>query len=119
MGYLSSTHSTCQPTGPPTLDYHKESHVLPGSPPSRSLVDYSMKIAVIGTGYVGLVTGTCFADSGNDVSCVDIDNEKIARLIRGEFPIFEPGREEIGHDNQVAERLRITTDLSPATATPD
>ena len=50
-----------------------------------------MKIAVIGTGYVGLVTGTCFAESGNDVVCVDIDQTKIDRLRSGEVPIYEPG----------------------------
>src|SRR5215203_4091288 len=75
-----------------------------------------MKIAVIGTGYVGLVTGTCFADSGNDVSCVDIDKEKIARLNRGEIPIYEPGLEEMVRDNQAAERLHFTTDLPTAVA---
>ena len=71
-----------------------------------------MKIAVIGTGYVGLVTGTCFADSGNDVTCVDIDRAKIDRLNRGEIPIYEPGLEEMVRENQSAERLRFTTDLA-------
>src|SRR3982751_5217135 len=73
-----------------------------------------MKIAVIGTGYVGLVTGTCFADSGNDVACVDIDSGKIARLNAGEVPIYEPGLEEMVRDNQTAERLSFTTDLGAA-----
>src|SRR3954469_5522463 len=73
-----------------------------------------MKIAVIGTGYVGLVTGMCFADSGNDVTCVDIDQEKVARLTRGEIPIYEPGLEEMVRDNQAAERLHFTTDLVAA-----
>ena len=78
-----------------------------------------MKIAVIGTGYVGLVTGTCFADSGNDVACVDIDSDKIARLNRGEIPIYEPGLEEMVRDNQAAERLRFTIDLAAAVADAD
>ncbi len=75
-----------------------------------------MKIAVIGTGYVGLVTGTCFADSGNDVTCVDIDQAKIERLNRGEIPIYEPGLEEMVRENQAAERLHFTTDLVAAVA---
>jgi len=75
-----------------------------------------MKIAVIGTGYVGLVTGTCFADSGNDVTCVDIDRAKIDRLKAGDIPIFEPGLEEMVRHNQTAERLSFTTDLAMAVA---
>ncbi len=75
-----------------------------------------MKIAVIGTGYVGLVTGTCFADSGNNVSCVDIDRAKIDRLGAGEIPIYEPRLAEMVHENQSAERLRFTTDLASAVA---
>jgi UDPglucose 6-dehydrogenase len=73
-----------------------------------------MKIAVIGTGYVGLVTGTCFADSGNDVTCVDIDQTKIDRLNRGDIPIYEPGLAEMVTENQAAERLRFTTDMPAA-----
>jgi UDPglucose 6-dehydrogenase len=73
-----------------------------------------MKIAVIGTGYVGLVTGTCFADSGNDVTCVDIDQAKIDQLNRGEIPIYEPGLAEMVTENQAAERLRFTTHMPAA-----
>jgi len=70
-----------------------------------------MRIAVIGTGYVGLVSGTCFADSGNDVICIDIDAAKIEALKRGEIPIFEPGLTEMVIHNIEADRLHFTTDL--------
>jgi len=73
-----------------------------------------MKIAVIGTGYVGLVTGTCFANSGNEVTCVDIDAAKINALNQGEVPIYEPGLEEMVAYNLSAERLKFTTDLAAA-----
>ena len=73
-----------------------------------------MKISVIGTGYVGLVTGTCFADSGNEVWCVDIDAEKIRRLEQGEVPIYEPGLDQMVTRNAKAGRLRFTTDLADA-----
>jgi len=71
-----------------------------------------MQIAVVGTGYVGLVSGTCFADSGNDVTCVDIDAAKVERLRRGEIPIFEPGLAEMVVQNQKSGRLQFTTDLA-------
>jgi UDPglucose 6-dehydrogenase len=73
-----------------------------------------MRIAVVGTGYVGLVTGTCLADSGNAVTCLDIDVGKIARLERGEVPIYEPGLEELVERNGRAGRLRFTTDTAAA-----
>lgn len=73
-----------------------------------------MKIAMIGTGYVGLVTGTCFAESGNDVRCVDIDQAKIDGLKQGVLPIYEPGLSELVLKNTAAGRLHFTTDLQNA-----
>lgn len=70
-----------------------------------------MKIAVIGTGYVGLVTGTCFAETGNDVTCVDIDVNKVNRLKNGEITIYEPGLEKLFLRNLKEERLHFTTEL--------
>jgi UDPglucose 6-dehydrogenase len=75
-----------------------------------------MKIAVIGTGYVGLVTGTCLADSGNDVVCVDKDTEKIAILQRGEVPFYEPGLEELTRRNVREGRLRFTQSVKEGVA---
>ena len=69
-------------------------------------------ISVIGTGYVGLVTGTCLADMGNDVTCIDIDAGKIAMLRRGEVPIYEPGLKDLLERNVEAERLTFTTDYT-------
>lgn len=70
-----------------------------------------MKITVIGTGYVGLVTGTCFAETGNEVTCVDIDQQKVDKLKSGEITIYEPGLEKIFLRNLKEQRLRFTTDL--------
>ncbi|MBI2339392.1 MAG: UDP-glucose/GDP-mannose dehydrogenase family protein [Deltaproteobacteria bacterium] len=71
-----------------------------------------MKICIIGTGYVGLVTGACFAEAGNDVICVDVDEKKVADLNEGRIPIFEPGLEPMVRFNRREGRLRFTTDLS-------
>jgi UDPglucose 6-dehydrogenase len=73
-----------------------------------------MKIAVIGTGYVGLVTGTCLAETGNDVTCVDIVEEKVNKMKNGELPIYEPGLDILFHRNIEQGRLKFTTDLSHA-----
>lgn len=73
-----------------------------------------MRIAVVGTGYVGLVTGTCFADSGNEVTCVDIDEAKVALLTSGKVPIYEPGLAELVERNLSRGRLHFTTDLPAA-----
>ncbi|MFA9388899.1 MAG: UDP-glucose/GDP-mannose dehydrogenase family protein [Prolixibacteraceae bacterium] len=70
-----------------------------------------MKISVVGTGYVGLVSGTCFAETGVDVVCVDIDEKKVARLKNGEIPIYEPGLQEIFNRNTEKGRLNFTTNL--------
>ncbi len=71
-----------------------------------------MKITVVGTGYVGLVSGTCFAETGNTVTCVDIDENKVAKLAAGEITIYEPGLEKLFQRNLKEERLLFTTDLA-------
>ncbi len=75
-----------------------------------------MKITIFGSGYVGLVTGACFAEVGNDVLCVDIDEEKISRLKRGEIPIYEPGLEDMVVENSQEGRLRFTSDTAEGVA---
>ena len=75
-----------------------------------------MNVTVIGTGYVGLVTGACLADAGNNVFCLDVDAKKIDRLNQGEIPIFEPGLEPIVRRNEEAGRLRFSTDVAASVA---
>src|SRR5881394_2754703 len=75
-----------------------------------------MNVTVVGTGYVGLVTGACLADAGNHVFCLDLDEDKIARLNHGEIPIFEPGLEAILKRNEAAGRLRFSTDIAASVA---
>ena len=78
-----------------------------------------MKIAMVGTGYVGLVSGACFADFGHHVTCVDRDSGKIAALQRGEIPIFEPGLGDLVATNVRSGRLRFSTSISEALGNAD
>src|SRR6516165_2648977 len=71
-----------------------------------------MRVTIFGSGYVGLVTGVCFAEAGNHVVCVDVDAQKVARLNRGEVPIHEPGLDVLLKRNMEAERLVFTTDAA-------
>jgi len=80
---------------------------------------HAMKVTVIGSGYVGLVTGTCFAESGNEVTCVDIDQAKVERLRSGEIPIYEPGLSDLVRRNTATGRLTFTTDLAEPTGQAD
>ena len=75
-----------------------------------------MKIAVVGTGYVGLVTGTCLAETGNQVTCVDINAEKVEMMKAGQLPIYEPGLEVLFNRNIQEKRLEFTTNLADAIA---
>src|SRR5438105_9954437 len=75
-----------------------------------------MKLCMVGTGYVGLVSGTCFAETGNDVTCADIDAAKIERLGRGEIPLFEPGLAEMVARNVADKRLAFSADVGAAIA---
>src|SRR5438067_132068 len=83
---------------------------------TRRIRPDTMNITVIGTGYVGLVTGACLADAGNNVFCLDVDERKIARLDRGEIPIFEPGLKAIVKRNEAADRRRFSPDVAASVA---
>ena len=73
-----------------------------------------MKVTMVGTGYVGLVSGVCFAETGNDVTCLDIDQRKVEKLRAGEVPIFEPGLDEMLIRNRDAGRLTFTSNVAEA-----
>src|SRR5690606_7270182 len=75
-----------------------------------------MRIAMIGSGYVGLVSGACFADFGHEVVCVDLDEAKIEKLRQGKIPIYEPGLDQLVANNMAAKRRSFTSDLAAAVA---
>src|SRR5262249_40535563 len=87
---------------------------LPGRSVTRATRKPPMRIAMIGSGYVGLVSGACFADFGHVVCCIDTDAGKIAALMQGQMPIFEPGLAELVASCTREQRLSFTTDLTPA-----
>src|ERR1051326_3035214 len=78
-----------------------------------------MKLAIVGTGYVGLVTGACFAEVGHNVICVDNDKRKVETLRSGKIPIYEPGLQELVHKNVGAKQLSFTSEISEGVARSD
>jgi UDPglucose 6-dehydrogenase len=106
------------PKGGPVIDENSHSKRYDSLSRLRRTGDESrgrrMKIAVIGTGYVGLVAGACLAESGNDVVCVDSNDEKVRKLRRGKMPFYEPGLEELVRRNRVEGRLEFTSTLPKA-----
>ena len=82
-------------------------------------VERFMRIAMIGSGYAGLVSGACLADFGQEVTCIDSNAEKIAALKRGEIPIYEPGLDQLLKDNVAAERMFFSTNLAEAVSKSD
>jgi UDPglucose 6-dehydrogenase len=75
-----------------------------------------MKITIFGSGYVGLVTGACLAEVGNDVLCVDINSERVEKLTRGEVPLYEPGLETLLRRDEQVGQMRFTTDAAAGVA---
>ena len=104
--------------GGPVIDENSHSNRYDSLSRLRRTGDESrgrrMKIAVVGTGYVGLVAGACLAESGNDVVCVDRDDEKVRKLRRGKMPFYEPGLEELVRRNRAEGRLTFTSTLPKA-----